>query len=136
MADARVTLGWSGEGLRFTGRNAAGAETMVDGDGQAGPSPMQHLLLAFAGCMASDIVDIMAKSRAPIASLDVSVEADRAPQPPRRYTRIVMRLVAGGVAESDTPKLQRALDLSQQTYCSVLHTLRPDVELAFELERS
>lgn len=135
MAEARVALQWAGEGLRFRGRNQTGVEVTLDGDGRAGTSPMQTLLLSFGACMAADVVDIMNKSRAPLTSLDVDVRGERAPEPPRRYTRITMRFEAGGVADADAPKLQRALDLSQQTYCSVLHTLRPDVELVFELER-
>lgn len=135
MADSRLSLSWTGEGLQFRARNETGAEVVTDGAGQAGLSPTQHLLAGLAGCMGADIVDIMEKSRAPLASLEVAVDAWRAAEPPRRFTRIVLRITAGGVAEADSPKLQRALDLSQQTYCSVLHTLRPDVELAFELER-
>jgi uncharacterized OsmC-like protein len=42
---------------------------------------------------------------------------------------------ASGVADQDVARLERAVDLSRQTYCSVLHSLRPDVELAFRLER-
>lgn len=135
MADSRLTLEWLGEGLQFRARNEAGVETVADGSARAGLSPTQHLLVGLAGCMGADIVDIMEKSRAPLSSLEVAVDAWRAAEPPRRFTRIVLRIVAGGVAEADSPKLQRALDLSQQTYCSVLHTLRPDVELVFELER-
>jgi putative redox protein len=135
MADNEVRLRWEGEGLRFRGGRSGGPEVTVDGDGQAGPSPMQHLLIAVAGCMGADIVEIMGKSRAPIGGLDVLVEGWRAPQPPRRYTAIQLTFTAQGVAEEDDARLQRALELSRQTYCSVLHSLRPDVELAFRLER-
>lgn len=135
MADTRVTLEWTGAGLEFRAENETGAGAVTDGSGRAGLSPTQHLLAGLAGCMAADIVDIMEKSRTPLASLEARVDAWRAAEPPRRFTRIVLRIIAGGVAEADSPKLQRALDLSRQTYCSVLHTLRPDVELVFELER-
>jgi putative redox protein len=135
MGESEVRLRWEGEGLRFRGGRAGGPEIAVDGDGQGGPSPMQHLLLAVAGCMGSDIVEIMAKSRAPIGGLEVRVEGWRAREPPRRFTAIHMTFTAQGVAVEDEPRLQRALDLSRQTYCSVLHTLRTDVELGFQLER-
>lgn len=135
MADSAVQLRWEGQGLRFRGGRAGGPEVTVDGDGQAGPSPMQQLLVAVAACMGSDIVDIMAKSRAPISGLEVLVEGWRAPQPPRRYTAIHVTFGASGVADQDVARLERAVDLSRQTYCSVLHSLRPDVELAFRLER-
>lgn len=135
MADQNVTLWWEGEGLRFRGGADRGPEVVVDGDGKAGASPMQHLLLALAGCMASDIVDIMNKSRAPLAALEVRLEGDRAPEPPRRYTQLRMHISAAGVSAADAPKLERALELSRETYCSVLHSLHPDAEVTFELER-
>ena len=135
MADSLVQLRWEGAGLRFRGGRSGGPEVVVDGDGQGGPSPMQQLLLALAGCMGADMVDIMAKSRTPLSGLEITVEGWRAPQPPRRYTAIQLTFAARGVADADAARLERALELSRQTYCSVLHSLRPDIELAFRLER-
>jgi putative redox protein len=135
MADKEVLLRWEGEGLRFRGGRAGGPEALVDGDGQAAPSPMDQLLLALGGCMGADVVDIMAKSRCALASLTVRIAGERAPQPPRRYTRIDMTFSAD-VPEAEWSRLERAVELSRQTYCSVLHSLRPDVELSFRLERS
>jgi putative redox protein len=135
VAEQNVTLWWEGEGLRFRGGADGGPEVAVDGDGKAGASPMQQLLLALASCMAADMVDIMNKSRTPLAALEVRVEGDRAPEPPRRYTAIRMHFAAAGVSDADAGKLERALELSRTTYCSVLHTLRPDAEVTFELER-
>src|SRR5512147_1619906 len=123
MADNSVQLRWEGEALQFRGGRSGGPEIRIDSDGRTGPSPMQHLLLAVAGCMGADIVDIMAKSRAPVGGLQVVVEGWRAPQPPRRYTAIEVVIQAEGVSEEDSPKLERALALSRDTYCSVLHSL-------------
>lgn len=135
MAGSSVRLTWDGEGERFRGGASGGPEVTVDGAGVTGASPMQHLLLALAGCMGADIVDVMAKSRAPLGGLEVLVESGRAPQPPRRLTSITMTFTARGVADADGARLERAVELSRQTYCSVLHSLRPDLELAFRLER-
>jgi len=96
---------------------------------------MQQLLLAIAACMGADIVDIMTKSRAPLTGLDIAAEGWRAPRPPRRYTGVRLTFTAQGVADEDSPRLERALDLSKETYCSVLHSLRPDIELTLRLER-
>ena len=130
MADVNVELRWLGEGLQFEGGARGAPQVLIDGDGRTAPSPVQQLLLSFAACMGADIdADLQEKP------LRVGVAGERAPEPPRRYVRIVMTITAGGVADADAPKLQRALDLSKQTYCSVLHTLRPDAELIFELHR-
>jgi len=134
MADVDVVLRWTGEGLRFRGGRAEGPQVTLDGAGEQGPSPMTTLLLGLAGCMSADIVDIAQKSRAAFATLEAHVEGDRAAQPPRRYTAVRMRFLAGGVSQADEPKLRRALELSTSTYCSVLHSLRPDVTITTELE--
>ena len=134
MADIAVTLAWTGEGLKFDGSNGVAPPIRLDGNGGAtGPSPMQTLLLALAGCMAADVVDITSKMRVPMTGLDVAIEGDRAAEPPRRYTRIALRITVHGADAADEPKFQRALDLSRETYCSVTHTLRPDIDLDFQI---
>ena len=134
MADVDVALHWTGRGLAFEGGGPDGPTVVVDGDRELGPSPMQLLLISLAGCSAADVVDVLGKMRVSLEALTVRVEGDRAPEPPRRYTRIRLVYVTRGIAAADEPKLRRAVELSHQTYCSVVHTLRPDAELTFEIE--
>lgn len=135
MADVAVALRWTGEGLRFDGGAEGRPWIRVDGSKETGPSPMQLLLLALAGCMGADIVDILGKMRVPLEALELRLEGDRAPEPPRRYLRIRILCETRGVSEEDEPKLRRAVALSEEKYCSVLHTLRPDCEIATEVRR-
>ena len=128
-----VTLRWSGEGMRFEGGPAGVPASVVDAGGKAGPSPTDHLLLAAAGCMAADVIDILGKSRVPVESFEVQVEGRRAEKPPRRFTSIAMSFRLRGPTSADRPKVERAVNLSRETYCSVLHTLRPDLDLVFEV---
>lgn len=130
----KISLRWSGEGMRFEGGPAGVPASIVDGGSKAGPSPTDHLLLAAAGCMGADVLDILAKSRVPVEALEVHVEGRRAEKPPRRFTSISMVFRLRGPGEGDRPKVDRAIGLSRDTYCSVLHTLRPDLELAFEVQ--
>jgi putative redox protein len=134
MADVEVELAWAG-GLRFTGGRPAGAAIAVDGNRSDDPTPVELLLVSLTACIAADIADIAGKMRVPIARLEARAEGDRAANPPRRYTRVALRFVVAGAAEADEPKLRRALDLSREKYCSVLHTLRSDlmVELSLAL---
>jgi putative redox protein len=135
MADLAAKITWTGNGLEFDGGTAAGGPRIrMDGGGTTGPGPMVTLLLAFGGCMGADIVDISTKGRTPMSGLEIDVEGDRAPEPPRRYTKIVMRFIVRGANAADEPKFQRALDLSREKYCSVLHSLRTDLDLEFRLE--
>ncbi len=127
MADVAVRLSWTGEGLRFRGGREGGPPMAVDGRGEAGPSPMQTLLLAVAACSAADVVEILGKMRLPLAGLEVAIEGDRVPDPPRRFAAIRVKYLAHGLAAEAEGQLRHAVALSQEKYCSVLHTLRPDV---------
>lgn len=135
MADRHVTLRWGGEGNRFEGGTPGGPTARLDGDAETAPSPMEGLLLSVAGCMAIDILMILQKSRVQVDDLEVDIEGDRAPEPPRRFTdlRLVVRI--DGPSEADDDRIQRAVDLSRDRYCSVLHTLRPDLDVRIDVER-
>lgn len=125
--DVAVKLSWTGEGLLFRGGAEGGVQIPIDGDSVAGPSPVQALALALAGCMAADVVDILQKMRVPLEALDVTVEGDRAREAPRRYTGIRLHFRAAGVPAESKGRLQHAVELSTEKYCSVLHSLRSDV---------
>lgn len=135
MADTTVTLRWAGDGLRFEGGGEGGPIISIDGNGAAGPRPTELLLLGLGGCMGADIVDILGKMRVPLEALEIRLEGDRAPEPPRRFLRIRLYCDVWGLSEEDEPKLQRAVALSREKYCSVLHTLRPDCEIGIETRR-
>ena len=137
MSDSKqVTLRWSGEDLVFEGTGASGGPITIDGNSGEGPSPMDTLLLALAGCMTADIRLILEKSRVPLDGLEVMVEGERAAEPPRRYTRIGMVFRLSGPGPEDGPKVERAVALSRETYCSVMHTLRQDVDIDIRVEQA
>jgi putative redox protein len=128
-----VVLRWQGEERRFRGGKVGGPEFVVDGDGVEGPSPVLGLIMSLAGCMAIDVLDISGKMRLTVTSLETVVEADRREDPPKRVTAARMRFIVRGVAQADREKVQRAIDLSREKFCSVLHSLREDIEMSFEL---
>lgn len=134
MSDVSATLRWTGSGLAFEGRTPNGQEVTLDSGGNAGASPTQLLLFALAGCTAIDVVDITTKMRVAMAGLEVAIEGDRAPEPPRRYTAIRAVYRARGVDAADHDKVRRALALSEEKYCSVRHSLAPDIALSSTLE--
>ena len=135
MADVDLEVRWTGRGLEFSARGRAGTEVLIDGNTQASISPVETLLVALATCMASDILDIGQKMRLPITSLDVKASGMRNPEPPRRYLSARLEFTVAGVTDADAPKLDRALELSKDKYCSVIHTLRQDVPVELELVR-
>ncbi len=136
VADNTVRLEWTGEGLSFRGGAPDGPHVAVDGDGEAGPSPMTQLLLALAGCMGIDVVMILQKGRVPLTGLSVAVDGDRAADAPRRFTAIRMTYEISGPGPDDAKKVDRAVELSRDRYCSVLHSLGSDIDLDIQVEVS
>jgi putative redox protein len=134
MADAKapataplvVDLDWQG-GLRLAGRCGDAELTMDSPPGPTAPSPVQTLAFALAGCMAMDVVAVLNKSRLDLRALRAHLEAERAPADPRRLVRVELRFAVKGDVPPD--RVERALALSREKYCSVWHSLRPDVEL-------
>ena len=129
MADAKppttAELVWSG-GLRF-GATSGKNTIVVDGDGAGGPSPMQVAAIGLAACMAADVAAILEKGRQPLDGLRVSFTGERAAMPPRRFTRITLHFHVSGRVAADV--IERAIALSRQTYCSVWHSMRQDIDL-------
>jgi putative redox protein len=125
-----VDLTWDGE-LRFRGR-AGQAAVVVDSDGLAGPSPVQALALALAGCMSVDVVHILERGRQPLRGLRSRLLAERASADPHRLVRVDLRFTVRGEVAPD--KVERAIALSRETYCSVWHSLRPDIDFTTSFE--
>jgi len=125
-----VELTWQG-GLRFEAR-AGDVTVVLDSERRAGLSPVQALAVAFAGCMAMDIVDILQKGRLPMDGVQARFTGERLAEPPRRFTRIALHFVVSGHVPAD--RIERAIELSRERYCSVWHSLRPDIEFRTSFE--
>jgi putative redox protein len=117
-------LTWVGD-LKFNGQSGKASLT-IDGDGAAGPSPVQSLVFALAGCMAADVVSILTKGRHPIRGLRARLTAGRAQQDPHRIVKVDLHFEVDGVVPADA--LRRAIELSRGKYCSVWHSLNPDID--------
>ncbi len=132
MAEAKhVTLQWQ-HGMAFEGGVAGRPAIAIDADGKTGPGPMDTLLLALAACTASDVVSILEKMRFPVQGMTVDVAGERRPEHPKRYTSVVLsyRIRAAGAPEE---RVRHAIDLSFEKYCSVMHSLAPDIARRYEL---
>jgi putative redox protein len=93
---------------------------------------METLLLALAGCTASDVVVVLEKKRLALRELTVEVRGERRDEYPRRYVSIelVFRVTAPGATED---QVRQAIELSLAKYCSVTHSLNPDIPVRYEL---
>jgi putative redox protein len=107
---------------------------VVDGAGAAAVSPVELLLVAAAACSAADVVLILEKQRVALRALEVSVRGTRRAAEPRRYTALHFRYtIAGDGAGADEAKARRAVELSLEKYCSVVASLAPDIDVAYDL---
>lgn len=99
----------------------------------AGASPMELVLMGVAGCSGIDIVSILEKMRVNFDKFEISVEGERAQDHPRVFTdiRVIYKFWRTDLPEE---KLRRAIDLSFDKYCSVIHTVNKVAQVSYALE--
>jgi uncharacterized OsmC-like protein len=119
-----VDLTWQGD-LQFAASSDRASMT-IDSAGAAGPSPMQLLGTALAGCMTIDVAYILRRGRHDLRSLSSRLTAERAQDDPHRFVRVTLHLTVGG----DIPReaIERAIQLSHDKHCSVWHSMRQDID--------
>lgn len=125
----QIRLRWAGEGLVFRGGPDGGPEITVDSNAEQGLSPTHLLLTSLAGCMAVDVKLILERSRVPVESIEVEAVGERAECAPRRFVSITLTYHVRGPGTEHVKRVQRALDLSREKYCSVLHSLDPRIRI-------
>ena len=127
----RVAVVWEG-GMRFRGGEPGGPASLVDADNAAAPGPTLTLLLAAAACSGADVVSILEKMRVGLESLKIDVAGVRREEVPRRFVSIRFAFHLAG-PDLDEAKARRAIDLSLEKYCSVVHSLAPDIAVEYDL---
>ena len=121
------------KGATFEGRNAEGNTMLLDGPASLGGQgiglrPMETVLVGLAGCSAMDVLMIMEKQRQPLIGLDVEVEGVRADAVPAVFERIELTFIGSG--EVSIEKLEHAVQLSMEKYCSVAKMLQSTAEIS------
>ncbi len=123
----KATLSWDRD-LIFTGRTNEGYEIEFDANVQWGCKPTDALLLSLAGCMGIDVVMFLQKMRSEIAHFKMDIIGDRNQTPPQYFKAIEMILNIAG-KNLDPQKVERAIALSHEKYCSVYNSLRKDINV-------
>lgn len=126
-----LTLAWE-RGLVFRGGEPGGPALLIDGDNAAAPGPMLTLLAAAAACSGADVVGILEKMRVTLRELRIEVTGERREEHPRRYTAIHLEYHLRGDG-LDEDRARRAIDLSIEKYCSVIHSLAADIRVTHGL---
>ncbi len=121
-----IELEWDGA-TGYPVTTPTGGQLGLDSDNTRGTSPMQTLLAAVAACMAIDVIHILRRMRAEPDQLRARASGQRADDHPRRFRTITLEFRGGGDGVTGD-RLQRAVALSFEKYCSVMHSLAADIE--------
>src|SRR6516162_4657623 len=126
------------EDRTFIGESASGHKvvlgTALGSEGRTpGPSPMEMVLIGTGGCSAFDVVHILERGREAIEDCVVEMEAERAEQDPKVFTRIHMHFVLKGRGLSPN-KVERAIRLSLEKYCSASAMLAKTATITHDFE--
>jgi putative redox protein len=124
--------------MSFVGESDSGHSIVMDGAPEAGGRnlgvrPMEMLLLGLGGCTAFDVVSILQKSRQKISDCEVEIEAERAAEVPKVFTRIHVHFIISGRG-LDPVKVARAVDLTSTKYCSASLMLEKAAEITHDFE--
>lgn len=117
----QATVRWEGE-AKFRATAASGHEVLMDGPPDiggvnAGPRPMEMLLMGIGGCSSVDVVHILKKARQDVTGCICEMAAERAPEPPQVFTKLHLHFVVTGRGLKEN-QVRRAVELSAEKYCS------------------
>jgi len=132
-------INWlSGSGMAFMAETGTGHILNMDGAPEAGgrnlaPRPMELMLAGAGGCTAFDVVLILQRSRQNISACEVSLQAERAETDPKVFTKINLHFTVKG-KDLDPSKVERAINLSHDKYCSATAMLANTAEITHTFE--
>jgi len=124
--------------MTFVGESGSGHAVVMDGAPEHGGRdlgirPMEMLLLGVGGCTAFDVVSILKKSRQAIVDCEVKVDSDRAEEVPKVFTCIHIHFIVSGNG-LDPAKVEKAVNLSAEKYCSASIMLGKTAEITHDFE--
>jgi len=126
------------KGASFAARGSSGHYVMMDGTEAVGgvdgaSRPMEMVLFGLGGCTAVDVEIILKKMKVPVEKIEIDISSERAENHPKVYTKINMTYHFYG---KDLPlkKLEKAVQLSKETYCSVSAMLASTTKITAIIE--
>src|SRR5271168_1312619 len=128
-----ATTQWIGE-EKFVSTSPSGHAIFIDSDRTSNKAagPMDFLLMALGACTATDVVSILKKKRQKLESLEVICSGERAAEPPKVWIKLEVLYRLRGTL--DEAAVKRAIELSEQKYCSVSATLQKTATLTWRYE--
>lgn len=128
------------KGMHFEGEGSSKLRTQIDsnvtsGGSGYGSSPMELVLMALGGCSGMDVVLILEKMRVTFDRMEIAIVGDRSAENPRVFTDIELNYRFWG-ENLPEKKIQRAIQLSMEKYCSVANMLDKAVNITYKIELS
>jgi putative redox protein len=131
----KVEIDWKGKG-KFDAVGNSGHHMMMDAmpeeGADAGPRPMEMVLMGLGGCSGIDVVLILEKMRLTIEEFKMELNGTRAEEMPKRFTEIHIHYVIKG-PDITPEKAERAIVLSRDKYCSAASSLNAQYRITYEL---
>ena len=126
------------DNMTFVGESGSGHAVVMDGAPEhggrdMGVRPMEMLLLGLGGCTAFDVVMILNKSRQKFVDCHVEIEAERAEEIPKVFTRIHAHFIVSG-KNLDVGKVEKAVNLSAEKYCSASKMFESTAQMSHDFE--
>ena len=134
----KARIQWAGEAM-FLGESGSGHVVVMDGPPDhggrnLGVRPMEMVLIGLGGCTNFDVGSILKKARQPVESCEAFLEAERADEEPKVFTKIHVHFVVKGRGLKEA-QVKRAVELSAEKYCSASIMLgRGGVEITHDYE--
>ncbi|WP_047985956.1 OsmC family protein [Ornithinibacillus californiensis] len=130
-----MNIKWNDK-MSFTGFAPSGHELQMDaaeevGGENSGARPTELLLSAVAGCTGIDIISILTKMRLTPTSFEMDIKGNRAEEHPKKFTKITIHYALEGELPKD--KVERAIELSMDKYCSVSHSLSAEIAATYSI---
>ena len=125
------------DGMTFVAESGTGHGIVVDGapdigGRDLGPRPMELVLMGTGACSAIDVVHILRRARQAVTGCVVDLDADRASDDPKVFTRIRFKFVVTGRALVPA-QVERAVKLSKEKYCSATLMLAKSAQISYEI---
>jgi putative redox protein len=132
----KATVIWN-EKLKFTGVGDSGFPVIMDTKKESGGDdsavrPTELFAMSVGGCTAMDVISILQKKRQDVTGLEVLVHADRAMDHPRKFLAMTIEYIVTG-HNIDPEAVERAVQLSEDKYCSVMNTLKGNVNFQHKI---
>ncbi len=130
---------WLGK-MCFLSRTDSDRQILMDGKKEngglgAGPSPMELVLAALTGCTGMDVVSILSKMKVldEVEVFNMEVSAEKSQEHPKVYTKIHLKYIFKFKDQPRKEQVEKAVQLSQEKYCSVAGMLKKAAELTYEI---